>query len=37
VAGRVLRRLFLPDSLQNKVPVAPPVVTTDSTGAVHGD
>jgi penicillin-binding protein 2 len=38
LAGQVLRRLFLPDSLQRPVPVAVAAVAdTDSVGVVHGD
>jgi len=38
VAGHVLRRLFLPDSLQRPAPVAVAAVAdTDSAGVAHGD
>jgi len=38
LAGRVLRRLFLPDSLQRPAHVAVAAVAdTDSAGVVHGD
>jgi penicillin-binding protein 2 len=33
-AGKVLRKLFLPDSLQRHIV---PVMVVDTTGAVHGD
>jgi penicillin-binding protein 2 len=36
LAGRVLRRLFLPDSLQNRTPVAMPAAADTAEGA-HGD
>ena len=36
LAGKVLRRLFLPDSLQVRTPPAPPAAP-DTTEAAHGD